>query len=148
MQDILAQGKAPATVHLILGSIAMQRHQDQQATYHLNQALELNPNMPEVLNNLAWHLAFSDPPQLDRALDLANRAVELRPHDVEIRDTRGQILLKLERHQEALKDLLIVVRRFPERAKTHVSLAQIYQQLGDPAMAERHRKRAVSGESE
>ena len=119
----------------------MQRGQDQQADYHLNQAFELNPRMPEVLNNLAWHLAYADEPQLDRALELADKAVALRPTQIEIRDTRGQILLKLGRHQEALKDLLLAVRQLPDRPEIHESLAKIYEHLGDADMAARHRKR-------
>ena len=144
LQDILVQGKAPATVHLILGTIAMQRDENKEAAYHLNQALELAPQMPEVLNNLAWHLTETEPPQLNRALELANRAAELRPGDINILDTRGHVLLKMGRHQEALKDLLIAVRASPDNPKTHESLAKIYEGLGDEAMAQRHRKQANS----
>ena len=57
LKDVLATGRAPAVVHLTLGSIAIKQQKLDQAEYHLNQAFEMNPRMPEVLNNLAWVVA-------------------------------------------------------------------------------------------
>ena len=142
LKDVLATGRAPAVVHLTLGSIALQQDKVSEAEYHLNQAFELSPRMPEALNNLAWLLAHADPPQLERAIDLVNSAVSVQPGNAEMRETRGQVLFKMGRHQEALPDMLIAVREFPDRVRVHETLASIYEAVGDSGMVERHRRRA------
>ena len=115
-----------------------------KAELHLEQALRLNPNTPEVLNNLAWVLANSKPPQLDRALVLVNAAVNALPDHPELRETRGQILARLQRWQDALPDLETALHDLGSRGNIHGSLATIYEHLGDEDMSAKHRKLAES----
>ena len=108
--------------------------------------------MPVLLNNLAWVLLSAEPPQLDKALSMADAAVKALPQHPEIRETRGVILARLGRWTEALADLEIALAAFPDRAYIHDSLADAYQHLGDPDMAARHRdlaaqKREKAGKS-
>ena len=51
-------------------------------------SLERNPNQPAVLNNLAWVLRESD---LDRAHELAQRAVAMAPSNKDLQDTLSAI---------------------------------------------------------
>ena len=53
--------------------------------------------MPVLLNNLAWVLLSAEPPQLDKALSMADAAVKALPQHPEIRETRGVILARLGR---------------------------------------------------
>ncbi len=95
---------------------------------------------PAVANNLAWILAHADPPDLARALELGNQAVALRPNDARFRDTRGRILVKMKRWNEALTDLELVLRSEPEQTDLHQLLAEVYDRLGSNEMATEHRR--------
>jgi Zn-dependent protease with chaperone function len=68
-----------------LGDLLFSKNLENRALFAYNQALELEPDNPEILNNLAWLLLTSQDTGLrdpERALDLARVAVETlpRPH--------------------------------------------------------------------
>jgi len=64
-------------LQLRLGTLYYTRNQPKQAVFHLQLALELDPNNPDILNNLAWVFATSKEAPLfqpEKALVLAERA--------------------------------------------------------------------------
>ena len=138
LKDALATGKATATVHLILGIQAVQKGDTKKASLHFEQGSQLNPRFPELLNNFAWVLAYQENPQLERALVLVNRALEIEPKHPMIRETRGQINVKLARWREALTDLEFALPAMPKNRELHKSLARVYRELGDTEIAEKH----------
>ena len=142
LRTMLAEGKVTAGVHLILGNDASARGQNDEARLHWEQALQLDPQMAVVANNLAWILAHAKPPELPRALELVNQALARRPDNPRFRGTRGIVYLKLERWQDALTDLEAELTAFPERQGTHQALAEVYDHLGSPELAAQHRARA------
>jgi Zn-dependent protease with chaperone function len=89
---------------LQLGTLYYTRNQPQEAVNHLERALELDPDNPEILNNLAWILAtskeksFSQP---ERALTLAVKAAasSREPH---ILDTLAEAYYVNGQAREAL----------------------------------------------
>ncbi len=141
LQDALTDGTAPAVVHFLLGTRAAARGDAKVAEMHLRQALSLNPNTPFVLNNLAWVLATRDDPDLNKALELVNQAVDLEPFRPNFRETRGQILLKLERWQDAITDLEVALRKMKDKPELHSGLALAYERMGNAELARRHRQR-------
>jgi len=145
LRAALTDEKAAGVAHLILGTTASAERDYEQALMHLEEAFRRNPKSSATANNLAWVLANIAPPQLDRAIELANVAVELAPRNPEIRETRGQILLKMEAWKDALADLEIAAEAIPDRTSIHASLAKAYDQLGNAALAERHRE--LSGQA-
>jgi tetratricopeptide (TPR) repeat protein len=147
LNEVLVSGKAPPTVHLILGTIAADQGDYATALLHLEEAHRLQPKMPDVMNNLAWVLANSDPPQLSRALELANTAVEINPAHPEIRHTRGRILFKLGRYREALGDLEAALSAERDDGELHRTLATVYEKLGDSDLAAEHRRAADAAEA-
>jgi Zn-dependent protease with chaperone function len=67
-------------LQLQLGTLYLIRNQPKQAVFHLQHALELDPENPEILNNLAWVFATSkETPifQPEKALVLAEKAAAL-----------------------------------------------------------------------
>jgi len=142
LNQILAEGRATATVHLILGTRAITHGDLQKAKLHLEQAHELNPSMPVLLNNLAWLLANQSQPQLERALGFANQALKIAPNDPRIRETRGQICAKLGRWQEALVDLEFALPQMSGDRELHQTLSLVYQELGEDDIAREHRRRS------
>lgn len=148
LDRLLASGDVPAAVRLILGTSAATREEWDEAKEQLEQAYHEMPQMPVLLNNLAWVLASADPPEFEQAHRLADAAIRIWPDHPEILETRGVILAGLGRWSEALVDLESALKSFPERAGLHKRLAVVYEQLGDTEMADRHRKLAESGNSE
>lgn len=144
LHDLLATGKATGLVHLALGMDAWDRGQSDQALFHLEQAYRLAPHLGVVANNLAWVLANSHPPDLTRALSLINSVLERWPNDPMLRDTRAFILGKQGKWKEALADLQVALPAVAERPEIHHRLAEAYDQLHMPEMADRHRQLAKS----
>src|SRR5262249_43935463 len=101
-QANIVEGRAVGLSHLLLGSFAHEQRDAAQAQFHLERAFEILPNADLVANNLAWLLAHAEPPELERALGLIDAVVQRNPGNPRFRDTRGQILLKLNRVREAL----------------------------------------------
>jgi tetratricopeptide (TPR) repeat protein len=145
LRRALAQGQAAATVHMLLGVDAWQRGKTAEARQHYELALQLEPRMAVVANNLAWLLAHSEPPDLPRALSLANAALESLPNERAFRDTRGHILARMGRWREALLDLEAVLAERPDNRDLHRLLAEAYRHLGLPDMAAEHQRRASAG---
>lgn len=140
-----ADGPGGASLLALLGTTAAQAGQIAVARQHLEQANRRTPNNPMVLNNLAWALANSQPPELGRALELAQDAARLRPDHPEIRETRGQILFSLGKWQAAIDDLEWSLPKVPppSRPAIHRTLSKAYGQLGDAPRAEKHRALAT-----
>lgn len=143
ISEVLASQDIPAITRLILGTSAATRSDWGEALQQLEQAYPDMQQMPVLLNNLAWVLMSAEPPQLDKALSMAEAAANAWPQHPEIRETRGVILARLERWTDALADLEIALAAFPDRPYIHESLADTYQHLGDADMAARHRELAA-----
>lgn len=108
----------------------------------LTKALEIDAKNHGALNNLAWVLANSEPKDLDRALNLVDQALQLKPNDHRYRETRGQILTGLEQWAGAIKDLEFALNGLPSAADVHKSLAECYEQIGNRDLAQAHSKAA------
>jgi Flp pilus assembly protein TadD len=114
---------------------------------HLELASQLAPKTPLVLNNLAWVLAQREPPELERAFELAQRAKQLSDHP-EIAHTLGTILARSGRYVEAIAEFETVLRLVPERPNVHQQLAVLYEKLENSELAEVYRRRAEALEGQ
>lgn len=139
LDGMLAAGEPTADAHYVLGTAYWDFRQLDLARTHLEAAYRLAPTRVDVANNLAWALAHSPPEQLDRALEIMNRALEAHPGQPNLLDTRGHVLAKLGRHQEAVNDLELSVSVLVHKSPTHAVLADCYEKLGLLARAEVHR---------
>jgi tetratricopeptide (TPR) repeat protein len=142
LKQVLASGRAPAVVHFVLGMNALNRQDAESALRHLELAHRGNPNTPVTLNNLAVLISREEPPDLERAIGLADKAIELSPKTAEFYDSRGGIYLKMERYTDAIADLERAIQRLPGRADIHSRLAEAYEALGDAELAKMHRDHA------
>jgi tetratricopeptide (TPR) repeat protein len=147
-ESTLASGRTNAGVHFVLGLDANIRGKDDEARAHWEQAFRLDPDMAVVANNLAWVLAHANKPDLNRALELANRAIERQPSAKHFHATRGVVLMKLGRWAEALTDLEKELVNFPDHKDLHLALAQVYDHLGAAEVARQHRARAQAKSKE
>lgn len=142
LKKMLAEGKASALVHMVLGSDAWVHGETDKARLHWEQAHRLEPDMSDVTNNLAWALVYSEPKDPQRALELINRSLRRIPNHESYLHTRGHVLMALQRWRDALTDLERVLRVRRKSAELHRSLATIYEKLNNPEMTREHRQRA------
>lgn len=147
LEQMLARGEAPALVHLIIGTKAVSSEDLSKAVLHLEQAYRLEPDSAMVLANLAWTLANTSPPQYERALELANAALKKLEDHPELYETRGFVLLRLGRANEAVPDLERALTKIKGRSRLHEMLSEAYDALGETTLADRHRQLAIDAKS-
>lgn len=148
LRAMLAEGRALATAHLILGYEAWEADRTKEAQLHWERALEAAPTSAMVANNLAWALASNPEPDLPRALDLIEMALGSRPDDPNFLSTHGRILARLGRWKEALSSLETALPALPDNQTLHADLADVYTALGSTALAAEHRRLAEEASRE
>ena len=144
LRRLLAKGEATAQVHFALGLDAWDRGAVKEARVHWERANQLAPDLPVIVNNLAWLLYQSGPSELLKALDMINLAITKAPRETNFRDTRGHIFIKMGKFREALEDLEAALPNSPNNAEMHRSLAEVYSQLEMPALADEHKRLAAT----
>jgi membrane protease YdiL (CAAX protease family) len=94
----------------------------------LKESIDKNPKFPESYNDLAWLYAESDT-NLDEALDLIDKALELYPKKFAYLDTKAEILFKMGRLDEAIAIAEDLVKRYPNEAYAKEQLKKFQQAL-------------------
>lgn len=140
LEFMIASGDNSAVAHFALGTKAWADKDPSQAAYHLRRAYELDSSFATLANNLAWVLAHQEAPELDYALEIMNTVLEDYPHVPKYRDTRGQILAKMERWDAALDDLELALRSMRDDVDLHTCLAKVYRNISPPqdGLAKKH----------
>jgi len=140
----LLAGVEPAAMHFIEGTVALMNDDHETAEHHLSLAAGEWVNMGGLLNNLAYALlSKNDKELLPKALDLSNAALTQIPDYPALLETRGQILLKMERYREAIADLEKALADPNMRPTAHRGLAEAYTKLGLAELAEENRRQAA-----
>ncbi len=111
------------------------------------QALELNPDQPNVLNYLGYSLV-EQRRNLDEALNMIERAVEARPDSGYIVDSLGWVLYRLGRFEEAVEPMERAVALEPNDPVINDHLGDVYWMVGRYREAEFQWHRALSFEPE
>lgn len=140
LEQQIASGPSIPFSHFALGSALWLEGKQEEAVWHTNKALELNPELTDVANNLAWLLADQHPEQVERGLELVQMALDRKPNDPRYRDTKGMILVKLQRWDEALIEYesILSLASGERKQAIHGKLAEIYAKLGKPSLAKIH----------
>jgi tetratricopeptide (TPR) repeat protein len=148
LELLLAEGKSPTILHLLLGLDLWQKGNKAGGLQHIEQAYLASPQAPLIANNLAWMLANGDPPDLPRALELIESVLVREPNQLRFRNTRGHILAKLGKWQPAVTDLEASLPALPDKSQCHTTLAEAYDHLGLPSLASDHRRLATGKASD
>ena len=109
-----------------------QRYDQTESIYR--EVLTGSPNDLEVLNNLAWLLAFQSGKEQE-ALEHINRAIDLAGSDATLLDTRAVVYLKQGKIDLALQDLHAAVELNPEKSILYFHLARALQMDNNEAEA-------------
>jgi tetratricopeptide (TPR) repeat protein len=143
LSSSLAEGTATPMVHLMLSIAAFERGEFELEQHHLELALAGDRSLVVAMNNLAWRLATSEPPELEKAFELIDNAVTQAPERPELRATRGRIHQLLGRNTKAIIDLEAALATLKDRPDINDALARLYDEIGDQQLAEQHRDRAT-----
>jgi tetratricopeptide (TPR) repeat protein len=104
------------------------------------KALAANPNDATALNNYAYFLSLRGT-DLDRAQEMIEQALRIRPDDANFHDTYGWVLYKQGKMEKALEWVKKAYEAAPSAdAATH--LAAIYEAMGNLHEAKQYRKKA------
>ena len=93
------------------------------------KALEFEPEQPFVLNYLGYSWVEQGL-NLDKALDMIERAVELRPNDGYIVDSLGWVYYRLGRYEDSVDELERAVELRPEDPVINDHLGDAYWEVG------------------
>jgi tetratricopeptide (TPR) repeat protein len=146
LQRQVAKGEAIAFSHFSLGAVYWLDGDWVNSIWHAEKAMEIAPELLHVANNVAWLESQRDGGDLARALNLINTIVEKEPKMLEYRDTKGMILMKLDRWEEALVELETVLPKSvgQTRKSLHERLALVYAALGQDSLAKMHEQEAAA----
>ena len=139
LRTALLQGVQAETMHFVQGTVALMRGDVAAAEMHLN-LIENKNQLPGMMNNMAVMLSQKEDGDLQRALALSEEALKSLPQNPRLRETRGQILLKLERFSDAIPDLEFALREAEIAIPVHAALAKAYTRLGDVDLAALHQR--------
>jgi tetratricopeptide (TPR) repeat protein len=124
---------APTRQHWTLfyfRGICLERAKDwPRAEKDLEKALELYPEQPQVLNYLGYSWVDQGL-NLDKALAMIRRAVELRPNDGYIVDSLGWAYFRLGRYDESTSELERAIELKPEDPVINDHLGDSYWKVG------------------
>lgn len=130
------------------GTAALQSGQIGAAKKLLDADATTDSASAGLLNNLAHAILQEDDADLPKALELANSAVKTLPGHPYMRETRGQVLFRLGRYQEAIVDLELALFAAELRADVRPMLAEAYEKTDMPAAAQEQRKLLADEQSQ
>jgi len=86
----------------LIGDLYHLKNQNKEAYKYYKKALKINPKESPVLNNWAWYIATSDKNgNLNKALEMSKKTIELEPDNTTYLDTYGWILYLQRNYPEA-----------------------------------------------
>jgi protein O-mannosyl-transferase len=126
---------------VLLGIVLAQQGKMDDAMNEFHQAAEARPPVATARVNMAR--IYVQRGQLDMALDECRRSVAMQPHHLSY-DYMGQVLVRMQRFQEAEQAYRLALRLNPAAAETHYNLAVLLEQQGRKTEAADEASKAAS----
>lgn len=150
IDDLKSNDLLHPALYLSIGRLLAQEGRWQEAEAAAREALKIDDTTVQAYNNIAWIKSNIEPIQLDEALKMANRAVQLAELSKidqlpKFCETRGQIHFMLGHWEATITDLMQALNgelQLDELLQTHSALAHSYTQLGQSEAAAAHRTKA------
>jgi Tfp pilus assembly protein PilF len=142
LNDALALNPRSQPLLVLTAVLYDQQGKKTLARERYEKALEINPDLAAASNNLAYLLAEQGV-ELDRAVQLAEKAREAAPEDPNIADTLGWILYKKGVYPRALDLLKESVAKLEDNAEVHFHLGMVQYKLSDKLAARESLNRAL-----
>jgi anaphase-promoting complex subunit 3 len=118
-----------------LGSIYYRQEKFSLAQYHFRQAIAINPQSSILYCHLGMVLHATK--KYGTALEVLDYAMVLDIDNPQARFQRAAVLISLERHGEALDELIKVRDHAPREAAVHFLIGKVYKKLGNTEAAMR-----------
>src|SRR5688572_9538727 len=99
---------------------------------------------PAVSPGVIEAQALMNQGQFEQALERLDRHIRSAPQDADARFTRGLVLVRLNRNDDAARAFVDMTRDFPELPEPYNNLAVIYAQQGDYDKAREALERALA----
>lgn len=128
-------------LHTIAGDAYYQLREYLLCYASLESALAIDGNNAYVLNNYAYYLAQQQQ-QLEKALSMAKKAIELKPGEAAYLDTYGWVLYKSSLYEEALTYIEKALALSPTDGDILEHLGDVYYQLGNKDKAVEYWRKA------
>jgi tetratricopeptide (TPR) repeat protein len=128
---------------LEIGELHEEAKQMDEARDAFEKLLAVEPSFVPALNNLAY-LYSEHYGNLQKAVELASRAHELRPDDPFVADTLGWILYQQGQYSHALSLLQESLEKEPGSAEVQMHLGMVFYMLEDEDVARLHLQQALS----
>lgn len=129
VDQMIAKNNSPAVLQIFLGVDSLEKKDVKEANRRFDLARAANADAPRLLNNMAWTLAKTKPERLELAMDLINAAITRVPTQTRFLGTRGQILDKLERWQDARADLQRALQVMPDNQDLKDTMDRVTKNL-------------------
>ena len=115
----------------------------EQARVAYENALKIDPDNAQAMNNLAY-LKAQDQVDLDRALTLAERARKKLPDRPDVEDTLAFVYVRKNLTDEGLRMMRDLVGKYPNNPVYHYHLALALFQKGDKLSAKKELSTALT----
>jgi tetratricopeptide (TPR) repeat protein len=92
---------------------------DQSARLY-QQILNLEPNNPVAINNLAWILC-EEQSAFQKALELAEKGLKIAPNYIDLIDTRGVVYYRLGDFNKSIQDFTTCVKLYPKESPSGIA---------------------------
>ena len=144
LRQVRDRSSVPEKILTLAGTQALFMGEYDKAMIYLEEANVLsNGRDPETLNNLAIAKTRGEPRDLQKALELVNQTLLKLPDNPDILATRGEIYVRLERWEDASRDLQQALLLRPDSKEIHQFLEQVCIALKDGNGAEKHRQELI-----
>lgn len=134
-RDKILAATNKGTGEFIRGTVALLENRFEVALKHLRNAGRQQPNMPAILNNLAVAISSTPGSNLEHALILVSESLAANPTHPYFLETRGSILAKMERWEEAIVDLEQAMHATELKPMVLPTLAVAYRKVGKLGLA-------------
>jgi len=119
--------------HNHMGIALQSGDKTEEALYHYNQAIFINPDYPEAYNNRAN--IYTNTGRYQDALDDFNKSIRMNPSYANTYNGRGTVYSRLGQYQQALNDFGKAITLYPDHANAHHNRGIIYAGLNKLQLA-------------
>ena len=141
-QKIVERNPKSTSANTMLGMLYEVQGKTPEAEHQYEQTLAVDSRAAVASNNLAW-LYVADGRNLDKALMLAQTALQQMPDEPHVNDTLGWIYFRKKMPAAAIKYLESSVQKDPGDPSTHYHLGMAYVETGEPVKAKQELQRAL-----
>ena len=138
---VVGNDKMLAQFYSYLGDTYFQLHDHEQSDAAYEKVLKIEPANVLVLNNYAYYLSLRGV-NLEKAEQMAKKAVEIEPDNSSYLDTYGWVLFKLGRYEEARSWIAKAMEKGEESAVVVEHYGDVLWKLNDKKEAVKYWEKA------